>query len=264
MFRALLDNMMVDAISASEFDTGEDYFCPCCGTKVTLCLDKEQPYFSHPEDEDCEEFIYTKERNHEWHLYVQSLFPKECLERRITKTNIELYPEDYSEDDEDYNETTTHIADILIGDYVIEVQHSPMNVEEFNERTDFYTRAGYKLIWIFDWNKKCDDLEILDIRDNQYGISYKWRVKHAPKTFSEFVPQDNKDKVALFFSIDNPEIDYIYEECYGITLHRITWAIPKDYDEDGCDADYKCIFTQVYLGENIEELAKTICKKAKK
>ena len=60
----------------------------------------------------------------------------------------------------------------------------------------------------------------------------------------------------------SPEvIDDIYDDCDGITLHRITWAIPKNYDEDGCDADYKCIFTQVCLGENLEELAEAICKK---
>lgn len=262
MFRALLDNIMIDAIEANlEYGKDEDYVCPCCGSKMTLCIgNSKQPYFSHKKDEGCEESFYDGERNHEWHLYVQSLFPKECLEQKITKTYKELYPDD--PDFKDDLETETHIADILIGDYVIEVQHSPMSIDEFNNRTDFYTRAGYKLIWIFDWNNK--DLEVLDIRDNQYGVSYKWRVRHAPKTFSEFVPQYNKDKVALFFSIDSPEIDDIYDDCDGITLHRITWAIPKNYDEDGCDADYKCIFTQACLGENLEELAKAICKKYKK
>lgn len=50
-----------------------------------------------------------------------------------------------------YEEWTneTHIADICIGNYVIEVQHSSMDLDTFNERTVFYTELGYKLIWIF-------------------------------------------------------------------------------------------------------------------
>lgn len=258
MFRAILNKQVVDAVEAYiEYGKDKEYECPCCGSKVTLCTGHiKQPYFSHRKDEACEFFDYESERNHEWHLWVQSLFPKECLEQKITKTYKELYPDDPNFNP---NDTETHIADILIGNYVIEVQHSPMDPDEFDTRTEFYTRAGYKLIWIFDWNNK--DLEVLDVKENKYGVSYKWKVKNAPHTCKYFVPQDNKDTVALFFSIDNMECDDVYADCDGITLHRITWAIPKDYYEDNCDADYKCIFTQVYLGQTVEELAETICKK---
>lgn len=35
-------------------------------------------------------------------------------------------------------------ADILMGGYVIEFQHSPISAGEFERRNKFYTRAGYK------------------------------------------------------------------------------------------------------------------------
>lgn len=254
---AILDNKTVYADEALyEYGRNRSYICPCCGEKVILKAgDIKIPYFSHLVNSDCID-DYDNEMS-EWHRYCQSLFPKEYREVIITKTYAELYP-----DDPDYigdMTTETHIADICYKNYVIEFQHSPMDPDEFDTRTDFYTRAGYKLIWIFDWNNK--DLEVLDVKENKYGVSYKWKVKNAPHTCKYFVPQDNKDTVALFFSIDNPECDDVYADCDGITLHRITWAIPKDYYKDNCDADYKCIFTQVYLGQTIEELAETICKK---
>ncbi len=50
-----------------------------------------------------------------------------------------------------------HIADILIPPvqdackgFVIEIQHSPMDLPTMREREAFYTGQGYTLVWVFD------------------------------------------------------------------------------------------------------------------
>ncbi len=267
MFRACYQNQSVDAIEAiMKYGKKQHYYCPYCNSEVQLCSGNiKNPYFSHKKNEACEFSGEELERNHEWHLWVQSLFPKECIEVPIRKTYMEIYPEDFELDDEDSAELITHIADICIGNYVIEVQHSPMDPNVFLERTIFYTRAGYKLIWIIDWNEKYwrHDLELLKITPNKSYNSYLWRVKYKPHLCDYFVPQKWKENVALYFSFDEFENDDygLINLCDNISLHRITWAIPKDFDIDDVDADYSRIVTIPCLGRTIEEFAENICKK---
>ena len=46
-----------------------------------------------------------------------------------------------------------HIADIMVDGCIIEFQHSPMNNEVFEERSQFYSHFG-QLIWVFDLRDK--------------------------------------------------------------------------------------------------------------
>lgn len=69
----------------------------------------------------------------EWHKNWQLLFPKECREKMLKRGNVK------------------HIADVLINNYVIEFQHTKIELDEFLDRNKFYTSFGYKLIWIFDY-----------------------------------------------------------------------------------------------------------------
>lgn len=282
MITALLNNKLITAKEAYyDYNKNDNYRCPYCNSKLILCTGYiNQPYFSHNKNETCEYYDdYNKSDQYDsWHIYIQSLFPKECLEKRITKTNIEFFPEDYDIDDYDANYTETRIADICIGNYVIEIQHSPMDPKEFYNRTTFYTRAGYKLIWIFDWNDKCEKnhLELINAKPDLYNpniYSYTWKVKYPFHTCDWILPQEVKKNIAIFFSIDefsiddinaerlydNSDLEYIEDD---ITLHRIIWAIP--YEDSNIYANYSRIITIPCIGRDIEEFAINMCNKVKK
>ena len=55
------------------------------------------------------------------------------------------------------NENEIHRADVFINNTVIEFQHSPISVKEFDERNQFYTRNGHTLVWLFDWTEQYGD-----------------------------------------------------------------------------------------------------------
>ena len=67
-----------------------------------------------------------------WHTLWQDLFPIDNIEVPITV------------DDK------THIADVKIGDKIIEFQHSNISYEEMVERNQFYLKSNDNLIWVID------------------------------------------------------------------------------------------------------------------
>lgn len=75
----------------------------------------------------------------EWHIRFQDRARKEYQEVRVNDGE------------------RVHIADTLVPiatngckGYVIEYQHSPMDTKTMRERENFYTKAGYHLVWVFD------------------------------------------------------------------------------------------------------------------
>lgn len=251
---ALLNNERVYAEEALyEYGKNNSYTCPCCGEKVILKAgDVKIPYFSHLTNSDCVD-DYDNEMS-EWHRYCQSLFPKEYREVIITKTWAELYP-----NDPDYiGDMTkeTHIADICYKNYVIEFQHSAMDPDTFWERTLFYTNAGYKLIWVFDWNDKYwkDHLDEYWADDD----TSKYAVKYAPKTCIYYKPQEYKSDLMICFSFNTDTPEPVDDEFIENILERIIWAKPDNrYELDG--ADYSRIVTKC-LG-SINDLAEYILSK---
>lgn len=259
MYRAIYKNELIDAIEAlTEYGKSDEYYCPHCGSKLTLCNGHYKlPYFSHNKNEACDMSLYESEYNHEWHLYVQSLFPKECREIRISLPARKIYPDDYDINDKDGDELITHIADICIGEYVIEIQHSPMDPGIFWERTIFYMQAGYKVIWIFDWTDKFRNNHVECYKttyDKKNKPTFYYRVKYAPKTCGYVLPQEYKENLAIYISATPNDDDYIDE-----TIERIIWSKPIENEE--LIADYSIILTRFTLGSTIEELADHLIEK---
>lgn len=259
MYRAIYKNELIDAEEALlEHGKSNEYHCPHCNSKVTLCSGyTKMPYFSHHKNEACDASLYESEYNNEWHLYVQSLFPKECREIKMSLPLRKMYPEDYEINDKDGDEPITHIADICIGEYIIEIQHSPMDPEVFWERTIFYMQAGYKVIWIFDWTDKFrnNHIECYKIAyDKKNKPTFYYRVKYAPKTCGYILPQDYKANLAIYISSTPKYDDYIDE-----TVERIVWSKPLEDQE--FVSDYSRIVTRFTLGSSLEELAEHLIEK---
>lgn len=69
----------------------------------------------------------------DWHVEWQDRVCKDAQEVRVMGPTGKL-----------------HVADIMCGKYVVEIQHSPMTMDTIKEREGFYTSLGYTLVWVFD------------------------------------------------------------------------------------------------------------------
>ena len=124
-------------VSIDTVDKTKQYFCPVCGEKLSIkALDSlsVKAHFAHKKGTEC---LDTWQHDmSEWHYNWQCLFPEEFREVVVEKDGIK------------------HRADVLINDYVIEFQHSPITATEIMERNTFYLNCGYNVIWVFDANGK--------------------------------------------------------------------------------------------------------------
>lgn len=223
----------------------EDYICPACGNTVILKKGKINiEHFAHKNLCDCDTFISDMS---EWHLKWQEKFPIENREVIIkhTFTKEDSFTQEYGLK---INYKYIHRADICVGNYVVEFQHSNITKEEFMKRNYFYSRAGYKVIWIFDFideylNKKMECYDEWS-KSNDNGGKFKW--SNPPRFMSSISPQKNKTIKLIFQTAkEEPNIGY---------LELVTWAI-----DNGFTSDYKRFFTS-YRISNFEELYKALVK----
>lgn len=134
--------------------SGEKAKCPCCnsiviGRKGSFKI----KHWYHKTKNDCDNWY---EPITEWHLKWQNLFPIQYREVTIIKSNGK-----------------SHRADIkLKNDLVIEVQNSPINIVEIEDRERFY--GEYNMIWILNGEKLA----------NKSSITYKFNKKQFVLSFS--------------------------------------------------------------------------------
>ena len=164
----------------------DKYYCPLCKKEVRLRAGSiNVPHFAHINSQDCDDFSSDMS---EWHREWQSLFPK---------GNREYIIEHHDE---------KHRADVCCYSTVIEFQHSPISEEEFWRRNEFYTAAGYKVVWIFDMIDLYDGYDSsgrlyhVDEWSNKYGNGGKYQWKYPFRFLGGFMPQDEKN-IAIFFQI---------------------------------------------------------------
>ena len=107
----------------------EEYYCPVCNEKLSLKLGIQKiHHFSHKPNSMCQDnWKYTDMS--EWHKNWQEKFPEESREIVFERK---------------------HRADVFINNRIIEFQHSKLPSNAFEDRNEFYTKLGYKVIWIFD------------------------------------------------------------------------------------------------------------------
>ena len=162
----------------------QEYFCPCCGSKMILKLgDIRIHHFSHTSERVCNDTWHYDMTD--WHYDWQQKFPLEYQEV-VKSANGQK-----------------HRADVLIEEakVVFEFQHSPLSPDEFEERNKFYNQLGYKVIWIFD----VEDQYINEQLDNYKGNIWSW--KRPRRTFDYF---DCKNKnVEIYLQLDSMEVELI-------------------------------------------------------
>ena len=166
------NNNLVDILSAQQ---GDELFCPFCGKRMIPRLKGEyrMKHFAHKES--CTE-TWTYDMS-EWHRMWQSFFPGKT--------------EEFME----YN-GKKHKADVFANNKVIEFQHSPMTLEEFRDRNDFYSSFGYDVIWVFDLTELVEKGNIEKIRDA--NMEYKWLY-----TLALFKGMDlPNEKATIFFQLN--------------------------------------------------------------
>ncbi len=125
-----------DRIYASAEIDYKECYCNACGERVKHKNKGKivRPYFSHLQN-TCP-YGDNKEYNHEWHIRMEELFPKEAREVRFV----------------DDQTKEVHIADVYDKETntVIEFQHSRIDEAEFIKRTNFHLENGRRIVWIFD------------------------------------------------------------------------------------------------------------------
>lgn len=155
----------------------EDYFCPACKEKLVLKKGKNRAHhFAHPAHSRCSD-TWNYDMS-DWHIAWQNRFPPESQEVILNKGGKK------------------HRADVCLEDrkVVYEFQHSSLSSKEFEERNDFYSSLGYKVIWIFDLSNQYAN----ELIENYCGNKFKW--SRPIKTFDCFIPQKRKN-IHLYFQI---------------------------------------------------------------
>jgi len=101
--------------------------CEFCKSEVIAkCGEIYRWHWAHTNTGNCDSWA---EGETDWHLYWKGLVPKDNVERVILKDAV------------------IHRADILTDDgCVVELQHSPISVEDIRNRESFYGN----MVWLFD------------------------------------------------------------------------------------------------------------------
>lgn len=184
MYFALNSNN--ERVHIENVSAGEEYFCPSCGAKLALKKGSiRSHHFSHTAKHHCTD-DWTYDMSY-WHFKWQNRFPKEYQEVVVKHGG------------------KTHRADILIEEkkIVIEFQHSPLSVEEFEARNSFYKKLGYKVYWLFDLT---DLFESGTLSETSRPNIYKWV---RPRATFDWLDLKN-DGISLYFQFTNHAEDNLH------------------------------------------------------
>lgn len=188
-------------------EKGQEYYCPVCGNQVIPRQGEVNSWHFAHVTSCMDDWKYDMS---EWHRGWQSRFPENVREIVVEHRG------------------ECHRADILMGGYVIEFQHSPISAGEFERRNKFYTRAGYKVIWVFDETYAFGNEYISSSLDDENKFVWKW----PNRVLASVVPQRSTD-IAVVLQLTEDHDD---DGCEWLV--KVEWAI---VDDDGY-ADYRRFF----------------------
>lgn len=167
-------------VHANDAVEGIKYFCPTCGEEVRPKQgDIVMWHFAHITP-CADSWSYEMSA---WHRSWQARFPEECREVVIEHNGVK------------------HRADVCVGKYVIEFQHSGMTKAEFEARNSFYVGAGYKVVWVLDVLTEFEVNRISLV----HGGDDLWTWSHAPFYFRSVIPQTSTD-VAIVLHLGDASV----------------------------------------------------------
>lgn len=148
-----------DRVIASLAGRNQEYRCPYCLERVTLKSGLiKRAHFSHKSDTKCE---YAKNSKTEWHYNWQEIFGLDNAEIMLTSCGYK------------------YIADIKIGDTIVEFQHSHISSIDIGMRSYFYKLDNKKLYWIFDCQKSWENKNIRKKRvRKKLNWVFEWERPH--------------------------------------------------------------------------------------
>ncbi len=193
-------------VEASAANRETQYCCPVCNSPVILRSGLQNAdHFAHTAKECADSWHYDMS---EWHVEMQSFFPVDAREV-VEKSNGSI-----------------HRADILIGNTVIEMQHSAITAEEFNDRNEFFQGLGYRVAWVFDVRDKWESGQIQYL-DEDTTTKLKW--SHPMRVFEVLDRRlsDYDKTFAIYLHLYDDEYD---EAPY---IYRVVWT--KGNDDDAVD-----------------------------
>lgn len=158
-----------------------DYFCPVCGKPLVVRKGtKNASHYAHWPKHLCTDSWNnpSDERNgydiSQWHNEWEAFYPIDNREITIALGDIK------------------HRGDIVVNNTVVEFQHSPISSAHFQERTNFYLSAGYKVIWLFDFTDQYEKEKI-----DYNGFFFEWARPNS--TFRDVTC--TRENVDLFFQL---------------------------------------------------------------
>ena len=197
-------------IDVSDAIRGSNYYCPHChGTVVVREGEINAKHFAHQKGVCVDEWQYDMSQ---WHRDMQAYFPLSAREVIVTANG------------------KTHRADILVGDVVIEFQHSPISAREYADRNCFFAAAGYRLAWVFDVREQVEEERLFfpDRDDDQLLMAWK----NPPRMFSAGpFPNDKEKRFSIWLALNDDN---------GIS--KVIWSLA---DEGGSPS-----FRRIVLSEH--------------
>lgn len=215
-------DMNNNRISAEDAVKSGEYRCPICSSKVILRQGKiNVSHFAHASAECEDKWNYDMS---EWHYSMQEYF--DVTQREvIVRHNGQV-----------------HRADVLLGNKIIEFQHSPISYDEIAERNNFYRSAGYQIAWVFDVQDQYDSGAI-SCCDRDNVLMYRWKnPKRCLQCFP--APKEYSKDIVLFL---------YWEDEFGCkNFNRIIWT---SQNCDGPDFSHFIVSKHcVVLEEDMQEL----------
>lgn len=179
MYYALNENG--ERIHAKSAQTSNHYFCPACSSPMILKQGAiVSAHFSHISKVMCDPWYEPKSA---WHREWQAKFHDSNCEQVISIKGIR------------------HIADVSMGNVIIEFQHSSMPIDEFQARSLFYTFGGRKLIWLIDCRSDFANKRIICTDTDSFHGWQHYRWEH-PKRYLAGVKPCGPRNIDVFLQID--------------------------------------------------------------
>ena len=189
MFYAM--NQYGERVHISRVAPEYQYLCPACHREM-IVKDKGElvaHHFAHKSRKNCD--TWYRNKMSKWHYDMQNLFPESTRE-------VIVHNEDQSE---------FHVADVLLKDdtrkCVFEFQHSSISIDEFLDRSSFYLKLGYSIIWVFDF-RDANNPKYLYYEDVCADSRYR------------YIIWPGKDRIRLF---DSHRIRSFLEKCMDDDLN---------------------------------------------